>query len=860
MPRTPKTLLLASALAIVSSASALGTAEDPFEAILRGADEVRRLGDPAEGDPIMWRAQWRDASTCGAVTESHDAQFAQGRPGMCSAPTAFFRAIGEHPEGDMPTSAAYSLDGSTLILANRDSANLVLFDAHSREYLRSIEISGGPQAIALHPDGVRIVTANIDTESMSLVNLDTGLEELVVPVGTMPGAIGITSDGSKAIVGNTGDATISIIDLDTGKVLHVVENTSFTMTFTVAPEPGAVSLAFSSFIVIGNETIIHPSSSDDAIFFIDIDTGSVNSLAVGDWPRGIDLSADGTIAIVSQYNQSFVTVVDVVTQSIRGTISIGENCNGPVALSSDGTRAAVAVLNAVRIVDLEDETVSGQLSTATVYDLITTSNGAYALGIGYRGSLIDFEAASIVVNANNQMSTPVGAVSPTDPFAAMAANVFGEDLVFCSTDGASGGHLETRPSGPDPEGDICRSVAVNGASGMVASVGLFSRNVEIRSAESGELLGRYATGARPSELAFTPDGSKLVVANLDSYHATIIDLESWTSFDAAISWRGSRVVISPDSRHAYIPVVASGDGIWRIDLDTGLESGGKLATGNMGSVGYSYSRTSGIALSHDGATLVTCDSFSDTITVIDTASWSVVATVAMGGFPTFAAFSEDDATLFVSLRNYYSVARVHMDGADSTLLDTISVGGQPKHLIPTLDGSMLYVLRESDQAITVVDLMAGSVDRDALLSISPRGFALSPSGECLYVGAGTQTVSAGGNGFSRTQEGSILVLDSVTLDVLDTFDTGLTAAQFVLDSEHGVGAIASPGGDGILVIGGIPPCLGDLDGNGLVNGADLTMLLATWGPCTGCSEDLNGDDLVNGADLTILLASWGDCS
>jgi hypothetical protein len=172
---------------------------------------------------------------------------------------------------------------------------------------------------------------------------------------------------------------------------------------------------------------------------------------------------------------------------------------------------------------------------------------------------------------------------------------------------------------------------------------------------------------------------------------------------------------------------------------------------------------------------------------------------------------------------------------------------------------MLYVLREGDRAITVIDLVVGAVDRDVVLSNNPRGFALSPSGTCLVVGGGTQTTSAGASGFSRTQEGSILTLDSLTLEVLDSFDTGLTAAQFVLDTEHGVGAIASPGGDGVLVIGGGTPCTGDLNGSGRVDGADLTMLLAAWGTCVGCLEDLNGDDLVNGADLTILLSSWGDC-
>lgn len=49
----------------------------------------------------------------------------------------------------------------------------------------------------------------------------------------------------------------------------------------------------------------------------------------------------------------------------------------------------------------------------------------------------------------------------------------------------------------------------------------------------------------------------------------------------------------------------------------------------------------------------------------------------------------------------------------------------------------------------------------------------------------------------------------------------------------------------------------DLNCDGTVNGADLGLMLAAWGPCSGCPEDLNGDGQVNGADLGLMLADWG---
>jgi hypothetical protein len=53
------------------------------------------------------------------------------------------------------------------------------------------------------------------------------------------------------------------------------------------------------------------------------------------------------------------------------------------------------------------------------------------------------------------------------------------------------------------------------------------------------------------------------------------------------------------------------------------------------------------------------------------------------------------------------------------------------------------------------------------------------------------------------------------------------------------------------------PCPGDIDGNGIVGGADLAILLGAWG--ARGPADLDDSGTVNGADLAILLGAWGPC-
>lgn len=54
-------------------------------------------------------------------------------------------------------------------------------------------------------------------------------------------------------------------------------------------------------------------------------------------------------------------------------------------------------------------------------------------------------------------------------------------------------------------------------------------------------------------------------------------------------------------------------------------------------------------------------------------------------------------------------------------------------------------------------------------------------------------------------------------------------------------------------------CLGDLNSDRVINGADLGELLSQWGPCAGCAGDLDQDGSVGGSDIAVLLGGWGQC-
>ncbi|MFO0872922.1 MAG: hypothetical protein U0575_02990 [Phycisphaerales bacterium] len=81
--------------------------------------------------------------------------------------------------------------------------------------------------------------------------------------------------------------------------------------------------------------------------------------------------------------------------------------------------------------------------------------------------------------------------------------------------------------------------------------------------------------------------------------------------------------------------------------------------------------------------------------------------------------------------------------------------------------------------------------------------------------------------------------------------------RFVADDVN-PGSVVEAGVDGvqILSLDCTPPAIvGDLNGDGIVNGSDLGLLLGQWGgPGSG---DLDGNGVVDGADLGLLLGNWG---
>ena len=60
----------------------------------------------------------------------------------------------------------------------------------------------------------------------------------------------------------------------------------------------------------------------------------------------------------------------------------------------------------------------------------------------------------------------------------------------------------------------------------------------------------------------------------------------------------------------------------------------------------------------------------------------------------------------------------------------------------------------------------------------------------------------------------------------------------------------------IVGVRGFIPAPADVNEDGIVNSADLGLVIGAWGVCDGCREDISGDGFVNAIDIGLLIAGW----
>lgn len=312
----------------------------------------------------------------------------------------------------------------------------------------------------------------------------------------------------------------------------------------------------------------------------------------------------------------------------------------------------------------------------------------------------------------------------------------------------------------------------------------------------------------PSEIALTPDGKTILVLSTGwvatgggSHQITTIDattdkIVSHISFTTALgggheSFDG--MAVNSTGTDIYVPGIMNWDGSI---LDVGIDSSRNMnlkqaiplqtyTTSTFGSTMTLMPTAAGIAIT--GNTLISANNVAydsshnqypgETVSIIDLSGVAPTSTVFTGGLYPWAV-AIDGTNAYICNRGSGTVSVMSLGSSPSvTTIIPVQVG--PAAIIPSLDGSKMYVANTLSDSVSVIDTSTDAVSFTISLAMFngeptmggiPDGLALSGDGKYLYV--------------AMAADEAVAVIDTSNNTVLGRIPAGLYPAGVVFNNSN----------------------------------------------------------------------------
>ncbi|MBD3220851.1 beta-propeller fold lactonase family protein [bacterium] len=592
---------------------------------------------------------------------------------------------GVAPEGDYLAWPVFTPDGQTVLMANRATDNVTVFDVTTRTVVANVDVGSYPAGVAVG-DQYAVVACAFSDEAW-IIDLADFSVAAVIPTAEQPWVVRLNPDQTRAYVACDIPDVCEIIDLET--LAPVGQITGFPislLSFSWGSENGRNGVRFTGFEVTPDGQHVVAGDRGQAVRFFDAGTGAL-AHTVGGIPdcTTVGLSGDGsTLVALSATDPATAYRIDLAGPALDGSVAVtgyGLSTH-QVAVNQDGTKAFLGVNNnSSAFVNFTAGSFRVLTGTYTPFAIGVSPDHAYAIGMQYRFSVLDFDREQLTGQWQG-ISTSVGAVSPVGATAVAVDPLRSEALNFYDyATPASPQWLGDCVSGLPPEGDAPRRVAITPDGSIAVVANVLSGNVSLVDLATGQVSAILPTGARTQNVAITPDSRWAVACGMDAGSVSVIDLELGEV--AAVVPTGQRpgvVAIAPDGSHAYVGNI-QGNTVSVIELD-GADSS-EVAELPCGIIGVSYAAygiSSAVAVSPDGAHCLVAASFDDQIKVIDTATNTIVASLTVGDFPLQIAF--DDTGEYATVTNWFgdSISILRLAGAASTVETTVPTSDGPIRL------------------------------------------------------------------------------------------------------------------------------------------------------------------------------------
>ncbi len=562
------------------------------------------------------------------------------------------------------------------------------------------------EAIYTYQGNWTAYTTDFQSDSVTIFKVPTDIPTNIGGEISAPTRIAISADGLRAYFTNQNTNNLGVLDLTTNTIINQIP--VGTNPFDVALNP-----------VSSRAYVTNLSSNDVSV--IDLITNTViATIPVGNTPQAIIILPNGTKAYVANINATTISVLDLATNTVSSTINI----TGPVTRATDfavnttGTRVYVTLGNGtIRTINTATDTFIGTpLSTG----------GVVSRGIAVNTA----ETLAFVANFASGTLSRVDLVANTSTSVAVGA---GANQVVIN--------------------------AANTRAYVTASNANTLSLVDITSTPP-TLIQTIALGITPAGISLTPDEQTAYVTNVNSDTISIVDTSNSDAISVIGTIRGTfsnplGIAINPNGTLALVSnsITDPDKGISIIDIATNTVIGEVT--------GLTFPNL--IAITPDGTkAYVTNSVTAGTVSVLDltTPTFPVIATISVGNTPFGIAITPDGTKAYVA--NVLSGTVSIIDTASNTVTATIPGITNANVITITPDGSKAYI-SDAISNVYVLNLSNNSLIGSIPVDLGPEGIAINPSGTLALV--------------ANQQSTTISIIDIATDTVINTINVGANPSQ-----------------------------------------------------------------------------------
>ncbi len=662
--------------------------------------------------------------------------------------------------------------GAEVAYVTDDQRDVVsVLDTATRSITDTIPVGPGirPCGIALSPDGRTAYAANPSPDTVSVIDLATRTTSSIAlrcPTDAcQPRGVIVSPDGhflyAVSEEFDREEARVAITEIDAPA--HAV-----TRTFTVPADgvsggclAGAITADGRLLYVPVVSTSGTPVVSPFALSVIDTATGGELTRLASPPLRAVVALPSGEALAAA--TPGGLAIINATTQAIERVIPIAGDV-GLIAVNPDGVTAYVLGSCLVNVVDLARGIVRTTIPLGplcSAWDMAVTPDGAHLL-------VAEITGPSII-----EIDTATNALTKT-----LVLNQEIGSLAVAS--------------------DSNTLYVANGTPGIVVANRSFDRagallRVDLRS----DAVTSLFPPAGPSAVAATPDGNQLYVANSLSDEVVVVDARL-NRVQARIQIPAPSSLAVESTGHRIFVGSAAGDSGRVTVID-------RQATAIASSVALD-GPVSALAVAPDGRRLYAATRRGETtaIAVLDVATLTRVATIPADTSLTALVFAPDGGALYAA-QSHYALNEVTggvatIDPAAERFQAAVETRGGVPGLAVSPDGQTLYAptwiccLDERPPELSVIDAVRQTLRTTAPIDGAGR-IAITATGDALYVASGRYS-------------GLVTVIDTSTLTATGTVTVGVSTSDVT---------IASAPAD--------PTCIGDCNGDGVVNIAELTTLV-----------------------------------